>query len=85
MPSVVKSRVWKGVQSPFLVHYNSGQNNFDQFDVTAMELDLSGFLYGKNTQQNCLGADKNLQINNILLFLFDSKNRFFFRICHLQE
>ena len=61
----------------FLVHYNSSQNNFDQFDVTAMELGLSGFLNGKNTQQNCLGADKNLQINNILLFLFDSKNRIF--------
>ena len=60
----------------FLVHYNSSQNNFDQFDVTAMELDLSGFRNGKNTQQNCLGADKNLQIKNILLLPF-SENRIF--------
>ena len=75
MPSVVKSRVWKGVQFPFLAHYNSSQNNFDQFDVNAMELGLSGFLNGTNTQQN-LGADKNLQINNILLLPY-SETRFF--------
>ena len=43
------SRVWKGAQSPFLVHYNSSQNNFDQFDVNAMELGLSGFLNGKHS------------------------------------
>ena len=61
----------------FFVHYNSSQNNFDQFDVNAMELGLSGFPNGTNTQQNCLGTDKNLQINNILLFLFDSENRIF--------
>ena len=70
----------------FLVHYNSSQNNFDQFDVNAMELGLSGFLNGTNTQQNCLGTDKNLQINNVLLLPF-SENRIFImdKICHLQE
>ena len=69
----------------FLVQYNSLQIDFDQFDVNAMELGLSGFLNGTNSKIVWE------QTNFFELTIFSCyplvKTGFFRRdkICHLPE